>query len=75
MNRVAAEIAQEIGVLLQHDHLNASVRQELAEREPSRSAADDATLARDLRHHKVAPPDFEMILRVSHNYAITTTMG
>ena len=42
MNGVAAEIAQEIGVLLEHDDVDAGAREQEAEHHPARSAADDA---------------------------------
>ncbi len=42
MNGVAAEIAKEIGVLLQHHHLDAGARQQEAEHHAGRSAAGDA---------------------------------
>ena len=47
MNGVAAEIAQEIGVLLQHHDLNAGARQQESEHHAGRSAAGDAALGRD----------------------------
>ena len=43
MDGVAAEIAQEVGVLLQHDHVDAGAREQKAEHEPARPAADHAT--------------------------------
>jgi hypothetical protein len=42
MNCVAAEIAQEVGVLLQYGDGHAGARQQKAEHHPGRSAADDA---------------------------------
>ena len=44
MDRVAAEIAQEIAVLLQHDDIDAGARQQEAEHHPGRPAAGDAAL-------------------------------
>ncbi len=41
MNGVAAKIAQEIGVLLQHDDLDAGARQQVAQHHPGRAAAGD----------------------------------
>ena len=42
VDRVAAEIAQEIAVLLQHQHLHPGPRQQKAEHHPGRAAAGDA---------------------------------
>jgi hypothetical protein len=42
MDGVAAEIAQEVGVLLQHDDADAGAREEQAEHHPRRPAAGDA---------------------------------
>ena len=47
MNRVAAEIAEEIGVLLQHHDMNARARQQESEHHPGGAAAGDAALRRD----------------------------
>ncbi len=47
MNRVAAEIAEEIGVLLQHHDLNAGARQQKSEHHAGGAAAGDAALRRD----------------------------
>ena len=47
MDRVAAKIAQEIGMFLQHDHIDAGARQQKPEHHPGRSAADDAAAAGD----------------------------
>ena len=47
MNRVAAEIAEEIGVLLQHHDLNAGARQQESEHHAGGTAAGDAALRRD----------------------------
>jgi hypothetical protein len=41
MDRVAAEVAEEIGVLLQHDHVDAGARQQKARHHPGRAAARD----------------------------------
>ncbi len=48
MDGVAAEIAQEVGVLLEHDHVDAGARQQEAEHEPARPTADDAATGGDL---------------------------
>ena len=47
MNRVAAEIAEEIGVLLQHHDTNARARQQESEHHSGGTAAGDAALGRD----------------------------
>ena len=49
MNRVAAKIAKEIGMLLQHHDMNAGARQQKSKHYPSRAAAGDAALRRDRR--------------------------
>ena len=43
MNGVAAEIAQEVGMFLQHHHIDARTREQKAEHETARPAANDAT--------------------------------
>ena len=43
MDGVAAEVAQEIGVLFQHDHIDPGAREQEAEHHPARAAADNAT--------------------------------
>ena len=43
MDRVAAEIAQKILMLLQHDHLDAGAREQEAQHHAGRPAAGDAT--------------------------------
>ena len=45
MDRVAAEVAKEIGVLLQHDDVEAGAREQVAEHDAGRPAARDAALA------------------------------
>ena len=47
MNRVAAEVAEEIGVLLQHHDANAGARQQESEHHPGGAATGDAALGRD----------------------------
>ena len=47
MNRVAAEIAEEVGVLLQHDHVDAGAREQKSQHHPGGAAAGDAALRRD----------------------------
>ena len=44
MNGVAAKIAQEVGMFFENDHIDAAARQQGAEHEPGRAAADDAAL-------------------------------
>ena len=46
MDGVAAEVAQEIGVLLQHDDVDACAREQEAEHHPRGAAAGDAALRR-----------------------------
>jgi hypothetical protein len=43
MNGVTAEIAQEIGMLLQHDDIDACAGKQKPEHESARPTADDAT--------------------------------
>ena len=50
MDRVAAEVAQEVGVLLQHDHVDAGARQEQTEHDPGRATAGDAAARRERPH-------------------------
>ena len=47
MDRIAAEVAEEIGVLLQHHDANAGARQQESKHHPGRAAAGDAALSRD----------------------------
>jgi hypothetical protein len=47
VNGVAAEIAQEVGMLLKHDNVDAGARQQEAEHPPAGSAADDAATRGD----------------------------
>jgi hypothetical protein len=50
MNRVAAEIAQEVGVFFQDNHLHACARKKEAKHHSGRAAAnDDATCLQFLR--------------------------
>src|SRR3954469_9486210 len=52
MDRVAAEITQEIGVLLEHRHVDAAAREEKAEHHAGRPAAHDTAASRKrLCHH------------------------
>ena len=46
MDRVASEVAEEVLVLLQDDHLDPGPRQEQAEHHPGRPSAGDAALRR-----------------------------
>src|SRR5262249_12030975 len=48
MNGVAAEIAQEVGMLREHDDVDAGAREQEAEHEPAWSAADDAATCGEL---------------------------
>ena len=58
MNRVAAEVAEEIGVLLQHHHANAGARQQESKHHPGGAAAGYAALRGDrcVGHPCSAPP-------------------
>jgi hypothetical protein len=47
MHRVAAEVAQEVGVLLQHRDTHARARQQKSKHHSRRTAADDAALLDD----------------------------
>ena len=47
MDGVAAEVAQEIGMLLEHDHIEARAGEQEAEHYPGRSASGDRTTRRD----------------------------
>jgi hypothetical protein len=55
MDGVAAEIAQEIGVLFQHRDAHAGARQQIAEHHAGGSAADDASCGGDggFRHGRL----------------------
>ena len=50
MDRIAAEIAKEIGVLFQNDHLNAGAREEVASHHSGRSAADNDAASASVVH-------------------------
>ena len=50
MNGVAAEIAQEVGVLLQHHHVDAGAREQEAEHHAGGPAAGDAACGAELLH-------------------------
>lgn len=45
MDRVPAEVAEEIGVLLEHDDRHSGAGQHQAEHHPGRPTADDAALS------------------------------
>ena len=49
MNRVAAEIAVEIGVLLQHRHFHAGTRQQITGHHSRRAASDDDATRANVR--------------------------
>ena len=53
MNGVAAEIAQEVGVLFQHGDGDTGARQQEAEHHPGRSAAGDAAGGFDRSHPEI----------------------
>src|SRR5579862_7037287 len=42
MNRVTAKIAEEVGILFEHDRVDAGTRQQDAQEDAARAAADDA---------------------------------
>ena len=48
MNGVASEIAQEVGMFLEHDDVHAGAREQEAEHEPARSPTDDAATRGEL---------------------------
>jgi hypothetical protein len=51
MNRVAAEVAEEVGMLLQHDYIDSHARQEETEHDAGRtSSSNAATGAQGFRH-------------------------
>jgi hypothetical protein len=47
MDRIAAKVAQKIGVLFQHDYIYSGARQQKAEHHSGRPSADDAALGLD----------------------------
>ena len=56
MDRVAAKIAQEIRVFFQHHDIDARAREQEAEHNAGRTAANDATTGREIfRVHEIAP--------------------
>ena len=55
MDRVAAKVAEEIGVLFQNHDLDAGARQEVAEHHPAWAAAHDAATRGQLICHHPAP--------------------
>ena len=55
MDRVAAKVAQEVGVLLQHHDVDAGARQQEAEHHAGRPAADDAAARVERRSHADQP--------------------
>jgi hypothetical protein len=46
-----AEIVQEIGVLLQHHHVDAGAREQKPEHQPARPATDDAAAGGEFARH------------------------
>jgi hypothetical protein len=48
MNRVTAKVTQEVRMLLQHNYLDTSARQQKSEHHPGRPTAGDATTGLDL---------------------------
>jgi hypothetical protein len=53
VDRVAAEVAEEVGVLFQHDDIDTRARQQQAEHHAGRPAANDAA-GRMLRDHSAS---------------------
>ena len=56
MDGVAAEIAQEVGMLFEHGDMHASARQQEAKHHPGRAAADHATCRFDCSRPHGNPP-------------------
>ncbi len=54
MDGVAAEVAQEVGVLLQHDGPDAGARQQEAQHHAGRAATHDAALGGERRHSSIS---------------------
>ena len=54
--RVAAKVAQKIGVLFENDHLDARAREQKAEHEPGRAAACNADLRGTKGRHRSTSP-------------------
>ena len=54
MDGVAAEVAQEVAVLLQDDRLDAGARQQEAQHHAGRAATHDAALGGDRRHSSIS---------------------
>jgi hypothetical protein len=56
VNRVAAKVAQEIGVLFQHRHADARPRQQVAQHQPRRAAAGNRAGGRQPLHARTMRP-------------------
>ena len=54
MDGVAAEVAQEVAVLLQHDAPDAAARQQKAQHHAGRPATHDAALGGERRHSSIS---------------------
>ena len=72
MDGVAAKIAQEIGVLFEHDHIDAGARQQEAQHHAGRSAAGDAATRREgFRRHRhirsAVPPRPKLPVALMHS--------
>ena len=68
MHRVAAEVAQEVAVLLEHDGAHAGTPQQVAEHHSGRAAAGDAALRRGRRiaagrRHRMRRPNMRHCTR------------
>jgi hypothetical protein len=55
VNRIAAEIAQEVRVLLENYNMDTSSREEESEEHPGGTSSDDATLGGNLLAHLAFP--------------------
>src|SRR5690606_25580067 len=53
MDRVTAEVAEEVGMLLEHDHVDVRAREEPAGDHPGGAAADDAARRLERRHGRL----------------------
>ncbi len=52
MDGVPAEVAEEVRVLLQHEHVDARAREQVTQHHPRRTAPRDAAAHRDLVRHE-----------------------
>ena len=66
MDGVAAKVAQEVGVLLEHDDVDAGAREQEAEHHAGRAAADDAATGRDLFGCHSSPFPIGVTVKLRH---------